>query len=1140
MSVRARASLSSFRRSVILATAFVTLVTVGGQAHASQATKSVPTRLAPIAADRQIVNPATGPDVPAQGSPGPIVKSLANASAAGDVKEPKKSARSVRLPSTGTVHYPAATSSTAKAYWNGSRYVAPAGAARPGRVLHRLAIPRNPGKISTDAQPHGPQAIYGSTQVDAAVGTCTQPFANETSVAQSSANPNLVIVAAQAYANSTGCADSHPWVYYSHDGGQHWAQQVMPGLTHTAGGDPVIAYDRKHGKFVYGFLEFNRDGSGNPINAFIGAETTLDGSSLGQHVNLDSDAGCGCSVDKPMITADNNPSSPHYGRVLMVWTEFTASGAFYITAYTDDGGANWSYAPTSVNYSYSVCGNGASAAFDANGEAMVAWYDCDGGYSLREELSADGGANWNAPADTTILGISPIDAGGCQLNTATSGTHFRCNSFPTLAGDPASDSGGQAFFVAWANEDSISGSNVAEIHGIATVNGGATWDHHRYVSFANLGDKFFPWASFSPDGRLSIGYSDREYTADDSHPQGTGYAETMTDASSLAFYRGVVSTGEYIAYGVDTTATSPGGLTFIGDYAGNASNDTFDTFPVWTDVRGGSANARTADVCFVDCYTFLSPYGPVFQSRTTGTTFEDLYQFNTDTGFGGSGHNYWNAVGIREGNDGTTIDDDMTLWNTRYFSGFLSSGNYSPPFNDYVLENDNGGHAPSKPYFIDVHSYTTLGGSYRIEWAAGNTVLGAAVGGSMGASSVIRVYDTFDATATLYYVGLRPAGGNTSNYRVAAHTIVGGDYQSSTGSAGQSGNVAAGQPAFLSYSTAGSPSGYDAVVVQNNNGGSGAYTLYRDTVAPTGSVSIDGGAPFTASTSATLSLSASNATAGDPVLDMRFSTDGVTYGPFVPYSTSATITLPGGDGTKTVYVKFRNGAGAVSAAATDTIVLDQTAPSITKVPGPTFLKQQLGATKVPIKISWAGTDALSGVDHYELFESVDGGAFGLVKSPNAAHATRKLAPGHTYRYEVRAIDNAGNVGAFGVGSTFTLSAYQESSGSIAYSSGWSTSAFAGAYGGSVKFASLAGKTADFSFNGSQVAWVTTVNTDRGSANLSVDAGPTTAVSTNGAVFTPALVRYVKKVASGPHVLHLTVLGTVGNPRVDVDAFLVIS
>ena len=60
------------------------------------------------------------------------------------------------------------------------------------------------------------------------------------------------------------------------------------------------------------------------------------------------------------------------------------------------------------------------------------------------------------------------------------GTAFRCNSFPSLAGDPnAADQGGQAFEVVWANADNVGGSTISIIHGIGTTNAGGAWNGER-------------------------------------------------------------------------------------------------------------------------------------------------------------------------------------------------------------------------------------------------------------------------------------------------------------------------------------------------------------------------------------------------------------------------------------------------------------------------------------------------------------------------------------------------------------------------------------------------------------------------------------------------------------------------------------
>ena len=62
----------------------------------------------------------------------------------------------------------------------------------------------------------------------------------------------------------------------------------------------------------------------------------------------------------------------------------------------------------------------------------------------------------------------------------------------------------------------------------------------------------------------------------------------------------------------------------------------------------------------------------------------------------------------------------MNLLNDRYFSSVAAASSLSPPGADYVLENNNADHAPGKPYYADVHSFETLGGTYSVQWDAGN------------------------------------------------------------------------------------------------------------------------------------------------------------------------------------------------------------------------------------------------------------------------------------------------------------------------------------------------------------------------------------------------------------------------------------
>ncbi len=99
-----------------------------------------------------------------------------------------------------------------------------------------------------------------------------------------------------------------------------------------------------------------------------------------------------------------------------------------------------------------------------------------------------------------------------------------------------------------------------------------------------------------------------------------------------------------------------------------------------------------------------------------------------------------------------------------------------------------------------------------------------------------------------------------------------------------------------------------------------------DTVAPSGSVLINAGSAWTNSTAVTLAPSATDAVG---VTQMQFSNDNVTWSTWETYSAATkNWTLVAGNGTKTVYARYRDAAGNVS-TTNDTIGLDATAPVTT-------------------------------------------------------------------------------------------------------------------------------------------------------------------------------------------------------------------
>ena len=114
-----------------------------------------------------------------------------------------------------------------------------------------------------------------------------------------------------------------------------------------------------------------------------------------------------------------------------------------------------------------------------------------------------------------------------------------------------------------------------------------------------------------------------------------------------------------------------------------------------------------------------------------------------------------------------------------------------------------------------------------------------------------------------------------------------------------------------------------------------------DTVAPTGSVLVNGGAARTRSLDLTLSSSVDGT--GSAVAQMRFSNDGVAWSALEPYAVTKAWRLPSAaNGPRTVYAQFVDAAGNTSTTVSDGIVLDTVRPRVART------APSAAATGVPV------------------------------------------------------------------------------------------------------------------------------------------------------------------------------------------------
>ncbi|MET3697095.1 Ig-like domain repeat protein [Bacillus oleivorans] len=118
------------------------------------------------------------------------------------------------------------------------------------------------------------------------------------------------------------------------------------------------------------------------------------------------------------------------------------------------------------------------------------------------------------------------------------------------------------------------------------------------------------------------------------------------------------------------------------------------------------------------------------------------------------------------------------------------------------------------------------------------------------------------------------------------------------------------------------------LVVTDTAGNVTTVTFTIDKISPAGTVIINNGADYTASTTVAVSVTGTDARGS---VEMRLSNvNGAWTGDWQPVGTVSNWTLTEGDGTKTVYVQLKDEVGNVTELE-DSITIDMTAPVITGV-----------------------------------------------------------------------------------------------------------------------------------------------------------------------------------------------------------------
>lgn len=249
------------------------------------------------------------------------------------------------------------------------------------------------------------------------------------------------------------------------------------------------------------------------------------------------------------------------------------------------------------------------------------------------------------------------------------------------------------------------------------------------------------------------------------------------------------------------------------------------------------------------------------------------------------------------------------------------------------------------------------------------------------------------------------------------------------------------------------------------------------------------------------------------------------------------------DGDHEVCVRAVDAAANVSEPVCSTAHVDRVAPTATAPTATVRTGVPLSGTSVSMAVAWSGADDIdgSGVARFELERSVSGRAWTPISTSLATpSANVTVASSGTVRFRARTIDKAGNASEWATGPTLTVRLTQQNSTAVKYSGTWTSTSSSAYSGGSAKYASVAGRSASYTFTGRSIALVTTMARTRGSVKIYLSGR---LVKTASLYSSSTKYRMVVWQAwwptSASRTVKLVVVGTRGRPRVDLDAFVVV-
>ncbi len=242
--------------------------------------------------------------------------------------------------------------------------------------------------------------------------------------------------------------------------------------------------------------------------------------------------------------------------------------------------------------------------------------------------------------------------------------------------------------------------------------------------------------------------------------------------------------------------------------------------------------------------------------------------------------------------------------------------------------------------------------------------------------------------------------------------------------------------------------------------------------------------------------------------------------------------------TDTVTASMTGSQTGISVYATDSTPPTVSVPTVTLRTG-----VALAGSAIPVAVTWTGSDAGSGIDHYRLERSGDGGTTWatVAASVSSPSVMTTMPSSGTVRFRAIAWDHAGLSRTGAASATLTPRIVQQSTAIRTWSTAWRSTSSSVWSGGSARYSKTARTSASYTFTAKRVALVMAKGPTRGKVKVYVNGAYVTTLNLYASPATTYRVVIWQKAwsTSARRTVKLVVVGTAGHPRVDVDAFVTV-